>query len=153
MVIDFFSSSSFLLEWLEHEELLEDLCLTGLPDLPRQEHLIHHRVHLKTQFRGQPNTVMKLRILRWFKTEYKYHKVVIQPAICHHCVKITRVTKKLTWQDESLFFPSPAFLRCVVVCERGCSCQQLIYLICWFLAMSYMSGVRVKHVGGCSHAF
>lgn len=35
-----------LLEGLEHEELLEDLGLTGLPDLPRQEHLIHHRVHL-----------------------------------------------------------------------------------------------------------
>lgn len=35
-----------LLEGLEHEELLEDLGLTGLPNLPRQEHLIHHRVHL-----------------------------------------------------------------------------------------------------------
>lgn len=35
-----------LLERLEHEELLEDLGLTGLPDLPCQEHLIHHRVHL-----------------------------------------------------------------------------------------------------------
>lgn len=35
-----------LLEGLEHEELLEDLGLAGLPDLPRQEHLIHHRVHL-----------------------------------------------------------------------------------------------------------
>lgn len=39
----------FLLERLEHEELLEDLGLTGLPDLPRQEHLIHHRVHLEVQ--------------------------------------------------------------------------------------------------------
>lgn len=35
-----------LLERLEHEELLEDLGLTGLPDLPCQEHLIHHCVHL-----------------------------------------------------------------------------------------------------------
>lgn len=35
-----------LLQRLEHEELLEDLGLAGLPDLPRQEHLVHHRVHL-----------------------------------------------------------------------------------------------------------
>lgn len=39
----------FLFERLEHEELLEDLGLTGLPDLSRQEHLIHHRVHLEAQ--------------------------------------------------------------------------------------------------------
>lgn len=38
--------SCFLLERLEHEELLEDLGLTGLPDFSRQEHLVHHRVHL-----------------------------------------------------------------------------------------------------------
>lgn len=47
---------AFLLQRLEHEELLEDLGLTGLPDLPRQEHLVHHRVHLGTQevrYRGQ----------------------------------------------------------------------------------------------------
>lgn len=37
----------FLLKRLEHEELFEDLGLTGLPDLSSQEHLIHHRVHLK----------------------------------------------------------------------------------------------------------
>lgn len=37
----------FLLKRLEHEELLEDLGLTGLPDLSSQEHLVHHRVHLK----------------------------------------------------------------------------------------------------------
>lgn len=35
-----------LLQRLEHQELLEDLGLAGLPDLPRQEHLVHHRVHL-----------------------------------------------------------------------------------------------------------
>lgn len=47
---------AFLLQRLEHEELLEDLGLTGLPDLPRQEHLVHHRVHLGTQevrYQGQ----------------------------------------------------------------------------------------------------
>lgn len=35
-----------LLEGLEHEELLEDLGLAGLPDFPCQEHLIHHCVDL-----------------------------------------------------------------------------------------------------------
>lgn len=54
----------FLLERLEHEELLEDLGLTGLPDLSRQEHLIHHRVHLEIEtqeVRGQtwPNIVIE----------------------------------------------------------------------------------------------
>lgn len=39
----------FLLKRLEHEELLEDLGLTGLPDLSCKEHLIHHRVHLEVQ--------------------------------------------------------------------------------------------------------
>lgn len=39
----------FLLERLEHEELLKDLGLTGLPDLPCQEHLIHYSVHLEMQ--------------------------------------------------------------------------------------------------------
>lgn len=50
-----------LLQRLEHEELLEDLGLAGLPDLPRQEHLVHHRVHLgegggqtqEVRYRGQ----------------------------------------------------------------------------------------------------
>lgn len=43
--------SHFLLKRLQHEQLLEDLGLTGLPDLSCQEHLIHHGVHLqgKTQ--------------------------------------------------------------------------------------------------------
>lgn len=36
----------FLLKRLKHKELLKDLGLTGLPDLSRQEHLVHHRVHL-----------------------------------------------------------------------------------------------------------
>lgn len=39
----------FLLKRLKHKELLKDLGLTGLPDLSRQEHLVHHRVHLEEQ--------------------------------------------------------------------------------------------------------
>lgn len=35
-----------LLQGVEHEQLLEDLRLGGLPDLPGQEHLVHDRVDL-----------------------------------------------------------------------------------------------------------
>lgn len=42
----------FLFQRLEHEKLLENLGLTGLPDLSCKEHLIHHCVHLKMQGQG-----------------------------------------------------------------------------------------------------
>jgi len=37
---------SELFQRVVHGELLEHLGLAGLPDLPGQEHLVHHRVHL-----------------------------------------------------------------------------------------------------------
>ena len=36
-----------LLQGLEHQQLLQDLRLARLPNLPGQEHLVHHRVHLE----------------------------------------------------------------------------------------------------------
>lgn len=50
---------SLLLQRLEHEELLKDFGLAGLPDLPRQEHLVHHRVHLEE--RGHRKCVIEGR--------------------------------------------------------------------------------------------
>ena len=37
-----------LLQAVEHQQLLQHLGLAGLPELPRQEHLVNNAVHLQT---------------------------------------------------------------------------------------------------------
>ena len=39
-----------LLQAVEHQQLLQHLGLAGLPELPRQEHLVNNAVHLETEF-------------------------------------------------------------------------------------------------------